>query len=165
VWVPAPAERGKVVAMRVFLSGASDQQELAERIAAQLRAERHEVCFGLTAAPTNSSPAEVRRALRRAHSMVFLISPRSVAAVAWAWSHEPPKPGPAGEVATGGAKDSTKDDPRVWLGNSKKVRIDEKTAMLMIKLEGDTFVQLCESGRCFGEGGTSRVVVGDGCLR
>jgi formylglycine-generating enzyme required for sulfatase activity len=69
-----------VAAVRVFLSCAAEELELAERIAAALRSEGHTVDFGVTEdAAENAIHAKIRRTLRRSHAMVFLISPRAVA--------------------------------------------------------------------------------------
>jgi hypothetical protein len=69
-----------VVAVRVFLSYSSHQRDLAERIAVALRSERHEVFFDFTAMGAGDAVhAEIRKAVRRSHVMVFLISPRAVA--------------------------------------------------------------------------------------
>jgi tetratricopeptide (TPR) repeat protein len=65
--------------MKIFLSYASEQSELAKEIALALRAEDHTVFFDRSAlAPGETYNAEIREAIENSHLVVFLISPQSV---------------------------------------------------------------------------------------
>ncbi len=67
--------------MKIFLSYASEQSELAKEIALALRAEDHTVFFDRSSlTPSESYNAEIREAIEESHLFVFLISPHSVSA-------------------------------------------------------------------------------------
>lgn len=67
--------------MKIFLSYASEQSELAKEIALALRAENHTVFFDRSAlAPGEAYNAEIREAIGDSQLFVFLISPDSVTA-------------------------------------------------------------------------------------
>jgi hypothetical protein len=66
--------------MRVFLTYASEQREIAERIAIGLRHERHLVFFARDDLPAGDSYDDrIRHAIRRSHMLVFLASKESLA--------------------------------------------------------------------------------------
>ncbi len=65
--------------MKIFLSYASEQSELAKEIALALRAENHTVFFDRSSlSPGESYNAEIRKAIEDSQLFVFLISPHSV---------------------------------------------------------------------------------------
>ncbi len=65
--------------MKIFLSYASEQRELAKEIALALRAENHTVFFDRSAlVPGEGYNAEIREAIEGSQLVVFLISPHSV---------------------------------------------------------------------------------------
>lgn len=67
--------------MKIFLSYASEQSDLAKEIALALRAEDHTVFFDRSALPPGEPyNAEIRQAIEESHLFIFLISPQSVAA-------------------------------------------------------------------------------------
>ncbi|MGH8613828.1 MAG: HEAT repeat domain-containing protein, partial [Gammaproteobacteria bacterium] len=67
--------------MKIFLSYASEQSELAKEIALALRAENHTVFFDRSALATSEAyNAKIREAIENSHLFVFLISPYSVTA-------------------------------------------------------------------------------------
>ena len=64
---------------RIFLSYSSEHFALAERVAASLRGDGHAVFFDREALPASSNfHGVIRRDIRRAGLMVFLVSPQSV---------------------------------------------------------------------------------------
>ncbi|MGH8537573.1 MAG: TIR domain-containing protein [Gammaproteobacteria bacterium] len=67
--------------MKIFLSYASEQSELAKEIALALRAENHTVFFDRSAlAAGEAYNADIRKAIENSQLFVFLISPHSVTA-------------------------------------------------------------------------------------
>lgn len=65
--------------MKIFLSYASEQSELAQEVALALRAERYHVFISRSSlSPSEAYNAEIRQAIRKSHGFVFLISPHSV---------------------------------------------------------------------------------------
>ncbi|MFH0343545.1 MAG: TIR domain-containing protein [Chromatiales bacterium] len=67
--------------MKIFLSYASEQSELAKEIALALRAENHTVFFDRSAlAAGEAYNAKIREAIEDSQLLVFLISPYAVAA-------------------------------------------------------------------------------------
>ena len=65
--------------MRVFLSYASEDRELAEPIYLALRAQRHNVFFDRADLPPGEEyDLRIRRAIERCHLFVFLVSPESL---------------------------------------------------------------------------------------
>jgi TIR domain len=89
--------------MRVFLSYASEQRDLAIRLALALRSMRNNVFFDRDALPTGAAfDLRIRKAILRCHAFVFLASRQSLQAGAYTlselgvaerrWAH------PAGKV-------------------------------------------------------------------
>jgi hypothetical protein len=71
--------------MRIFLSYASEQSKLAERIELTLRNEGHTVFFDRSSLPEGESfDSRIRKAIRRCSLFIFLISRNSIAAGAYA---------------------------------------------------------------------------------
>jgi TIR domain len=67
--------------MKIFLSYASEQSELAKEIALALRAENHTVFFDRSSlASSEPYNADIRKAIENSQLFVFLISPHSVTA-------------------------------------------------------------------------------------
>ena len=65
--------------MKIFLSYASEQRELAKEIALALRAENHTVFFdGSSLAPGEAYNAQIREAVENSQLFIFLISPGSI---------------------------------------------------------------------------------------
>jgi tetratricopeptide (TPR) repeat protein len=65
--------------MKIFLSYASEQSELAKEIALALQAEDHTVFFDRSALlPSETYNAEIREAIENSQLVVFLITPQSV---------------------------------------------------------------------------------------
>ena len=65
--------------MKIFLSYASEQSELAKEVALALRAENHTVFFDRSRlAPSEAYNAEIREAIEESQLFIFLISPQAV---------------------------------------------------------------------------------------
>jgi hypothetical protein len=61
--------------MKIFLSYASEQSELAKEVALALRAENHTVFFDRSRlAPSESYNAEIREAIEESQLFIFLIT-------------------------------------------------------------------------------------------
>lgn len=77
----------KIAAMRLFLSYASEDQDLAEQIFLALTAAGHKVFFDKDSLPAGGDyHTRIRRAVDRSDGFVFLITPRSLAAGSFALS-------------------------------------------------------------------------------
>lgn len=65
--------------MKIFLSYASEQSEIAKEVALALRAENHMVFFDRSSLPTGEAyNAKIREAIEDCQLFIFLISPHSV---------------------------------------------------------------------------------------
>ena len=65
--------------MKIFLSYASEQSELAKEVALALRAENHTVFFDRShLAPSEAYNAEICEAIEESQLFIFLISPQAV---------------------------------------------------------------------------------------